>query len=112
MSRVDGAGQGIEVRVSSKVELGESPAKVLEAIGNIFPEFPQSEKLFEPNFPLSNNPRSFSAVGVSISNLLELAASQRILDTALDSMSASLNGEHTRFRLSRHAALAGKLSFT
>jgi predicted RNA binding protein with dsRBD fold (UPF0201 family) len=112
MSRADGAGQGIEVRVSSKVELGESPAKVLEAIGNIFPEFPPAEKIIEPNFPLSNNPHSFSAVGVSIANLLELAANQRILDTALDSMSASLNGEHTRFRLSRQAALAGKLSFT
>lgn len=112
MSRVDGIGQGIETRISSKVEIGESPARVLEAITNIFPEFPVPENIPSmAEFPLPNETHTFSAEGVSLSNFLELASEFRILDTALDAMSSSLNGNHTRFRISRQAAIAGKLSF-
>ena len=48
---------------------------------------------------------------VSLATFLHQLHEQRILDTALDAMSMSMDGNTTTFRVARQAAVAGKIAF-
>ena len=113
MPRPDGIGQGISVKVSTELSSGENYERVLQAIRNIFPEFPEQKIPTNENFPSIREKMTLSSDGLSIAKLLNMAAEQRVLDTALDSMSQSdsIHRGITEFQISRQAAYAGKLSF-
>ena len=111
MPRADGIGQGIEVIISTDVSLGESVARVVDSGRNIFPEFSASENISPSSFPCGNQKISLQSEGMSLANFLGLAAQQRILDTALDSMSEHLIDDESKFSIARQAALAEKISF-
>ncbi len=111
MTRVDGIGQGIEVAVSTTIAPGESYALVVESVRNIFPDFPDSTPESAASFPCENNNTTLKHEGLSLANFLGMAAQQRVLDTALDSMSKHLDDDKSKFTISRQAALAEKISF-
>ena len=113
MPRPDGIGQGINVEVSTELAAGENYARVLEAVQNIFPDFPEQEIPENDKFPSNREQMTLSAGGLSIAKLLDTAAEQQVLDTALDSMSQSgkTTDRNAQFGISRQAAFAGKLSF-
>lgn len=111
MPRADGIGQGIEVIVSTTIVPGESYALVLESVRNIFPDFPDSTPKSKASFPCSDKNITLRSEGLSLANFLSIAAQQRVLDTALDSMSKHLNKDKSKFSISRQAALAEKISF-
>ncbi len=113
MPRPDGKGQGISVEVTTELSSGENYARVLQAVQNIFPDFPREDIQENLKFPSGREKITLSAGGLSIAKLLDVAAEQQVLDTALDSMSQSgkVTDGVTQFRISRQAAYAGKLSF-
>jgi predicted RNA binding protein with dsRBD fold (UPF0201 family) len=111
MPRVDGISQGISVVVSTTVESGEDHNAIVEALCNLFPDFPTHNMPERNSFPINRETIELKAEGLSMTHLLELAAQERVLDTALDSMSMRIGENATKFRLSRQAALAGKVSF-
>lgn len=113
MPRPDGVGQGINVGVSTELSPGENYLKVLQAVRNIFPEFPEQQIPQNEKFPSIRDMIVLSSENLSITNLLNMAAEQRVLDTALDSMSQSdsIHRGFAEFQISRQAAYAGKLSF-
>ena len=113
MPRPDGIGQVINVEVSTYLGPGENYARVLQAVQNFFPEFPKQKIPENDEFPSNRERMTLSASGLSITKLLDVAAEQRVLDTALDSMSQSekMTEGETQFSISRQAAYAGKLSF-
>ena len=114
MPRPDGIGQGINVKVSTELGPGENYARVLQAVHNMFPDFPREEIPGNNEFPSNREKIILSAEGLSIATLLDAAAEQRVLDTALDSMSQSgeITDRVSQFSISRQAAYAGKLSFS
>lgn len=85
---------------------------VCEAISRLFPgcEFEQRDD-GEPEFPATATRPEVDIDEVDLSLFLEKIANQRISDSAMDCMSENLVDQETRFRLSRQAALAGKVSF-
>ena len=111
MPRADGIDQGIEVTISTDVSLGESIARIVDAVRCIFPEFSTSTNLSPSSFPCSNQKISLQSEGMSLANFLGLAAQQRVLDTALDSMSEHLIDDVSIFSISRQAAMVEKISF-
>lgn len=111
MPRADGIGQGIEVIVSTTITPGESYSLVLESVRNIFPDFPDSTPKSTASFPCSDKIITLRSEGLSLANFLSIAAQQRVLDTALDSMSKHIDKDKSKFSISRQAALAEKISF-
>ena len=107
--KLTGTGEGIDITISTTLVGADSPAKVGEAITNIFPEFPVPEEQ-EPEFGSGINSQ-WSAKDVSLKEFLHLLHQQRILDTAMDVMSRNFNSGVTKFDISRQAALAGKVAF-
>lgn len=111
MPRPDGVTQGVKVRVSTEISAGESASKICESLLFLFPDFPIEAEYEVPLFPVSPDPVILKSEGLAMTTLLERSAEQRVLDTALDAMGQRLSNGRTRFRLSRQAALAGKVAF-
>ena len=80
-----------------------------ESIIQLFPDFPEQAAI-EPSFP-SENLVSWQAENISLATLLDAIHEQRILDTALDYMSKSLNSDSTTFYILRQASIRGKVAF-
>ncbi len=108
--RLTGVGEGIEICIETTLSGADSPAKIAEAILQIFPEFPIPENCPEPVLGKGSN-YNWKATKVDLAHYLELLHKQRILDTALDSMGKNLQGRTTSFELTRQAAMFGKIAF-
>ena len=101
-----------QARLTTMLHAMDSYALVCESIEQLFPacEFPERSD-GEPEFP-SHPVRSEVCIeDVDLSTFLEKVSNQRISDSAMDCMAENLVEDETRFRLSRQAALAGKISF-
>ncbi len=107
--KLSGIGEGLSTIVSSKLTGADIPELVLECIQNIFPDFTCGLPA-PPEFP-TNQSDSIACENVSLENFVTLLHKQSILDTALDYMSADLGPNGTTFRITRQAALVGKISF-
>ncbi len=108
--RLTGVGEGMAVKVETDLRGADSPSKVLAALNTLFPTIGVDSMPKEPSFG-SGIDVVWSFEDVSLAVFLNQLHEQRILDTALDAMSAGLNGTTTTFALSRLAAAAGKISF-
>jgi predicted RNA binding protein with dsRBD fold (UPF0201 family) len=108
--RLTGRDEGLAVSVLTELRGADSPNLVLSALTQIFPEISVETMPPEPKFGQGAT-CDWSFDDVSLATFLNLLHEQRILDTALDAMSLNLNGEQTKFNISRMAALAGKISF-
>lgn len=108
--KLTGVGEGIEICVETILKGADSPAKISEAILQIFPLFPIEQKFSEPTLGNGSN-YHWKASKVDLSHFLKLLHQQRILDTALDAMSKNLKDGKSVFHLSRQAAMVGKVAF-
>ena len=82
----------------------------MEALRNLFPDIDEVAIGPEPRLgePSDSN---VTFEGVSLGVFLNQLRDQQILDTAMDAMSAGLEGDTTVFEVSRQAAMGGKVSF-
>ena len=108
--RLTGVGEGMAVKVETNLQGADSPSKVLAAMKTLFPTIAVEEMPEEPSFGKSVDV-AWTFEEVSLAFFLNQLHEQRILDTALDAMSAGLTGTTTTFTLSRLASAAGKISF-
>lgn len=106
---LSGIGEGIEVEVSTDSKGAESPIKIQQAVQMIFPDAVFIEAS-EPIFG-KRNTYQFTWNNVSMSVFLQKIHEQRILDTALDSMTKDFEHPTASFSISRQAASMGKISF-
>lgn len=108
--RLTGVGEGFTTQINTTLSGVDSPTKVLDALQQLFPEATRPDLETEPSFghPAS---ASWEFRDVSLATFLQQLHEQRILDTALDAMSMSLEGNTTTFRVARQAAVAGKIAF-
>ena len=108
--RLTGIGEGMRVRVHTELKGADSPRNVQQALLNLFPDISFDDVPDEPVFGNAIDV-TWRHEGVSLGPFLQQLHEQRILDTALDTMSQSLNENSTRFTVSRLAAYAGKIAF-
>ena len=108
--RLTGVGEGFTTLVSTTLSGVDSPAKVLNAVRTLFPEADRAELEDEP---VQGRPSqgTWEFKDLSLGVFLQQLHEQRILDTALDAMSMNLMGNSTTFRITRQAAVAGKIAF-
>ena len=107
--KLSGTEQSLTTVVSTTISGADSPELVRESIIQLFPDFPE-QAATEPSFP-SENLESWQAENISLATLLDTIHEQRILDTALDYMSKSLNSDSTTFYILRQASIRGKVAF-
>lgn len=110
MLRLNGVNENLHIRVETSLRGADSPEKVIEALVGLFPEFSAPDEILKPQLGTASN-TELSNEGVSLETFLKKLHEQRILDTALDSMSLLLENNQTKFRLSRQAAIVGKVAF-
>ena len=108
--RLTGVGEGFATRIITSLSGVDSPTKVLEALQQLFPEATRPALETEPSLGHPVN-AVWEFEDVSLATFLHQLHEQRILDTALDAMSMSMDGNTTTFRVARQAAVAGKIAF-
>ena len=101
----------VDIQLSTVIRPHEDPARVVEAVRGLFPDWDPGIVPESSSFPQIRQDFLLDGGCESLDYLLELARDQRILDTALDAMSMGIEGDFTLFSVSRQAAMAGKLSF-
>ena len=108
--RLTGIGEGFATQLTTELTGADSPAKVMEALQTLFPDANIAD--LDPE-PMLGEPANavWTFEDLSLGVFLTQLHEQRILDTALDAMSASLENGTTTFRVSRQAAMAGKVAF-
>ncbi len=102
---------GPKVRIRSRVGAHESLASVIEAIKVLFPDFNPDNEVDESGFPRENAWIELHGDGGSMDRFFQALRDQRILDTGMDAMTMDSTGDSTLFRLSRQAAIVGKVGF-
>mgnify|MGYP001163877331 FL=1 len=110
MLKLNGRDEGITVSLETKLSGADLPEKVFTSITNLFPNFPIDDDLLNPELGNAKDQLIHSS-NLSIDIFLQQLHKQKILDTALDSMSLNLDSEECYFYISRQAALSGKVSF-
>tara|TARA_B100000029_G_scaffold200612_1_gene198937 strand:+ start:3099 stop:3608 length:510 start_codon:yes stop_codon:yes gene_type:complete len=101
----------VDIQLSTIIRPHEDPARVVEAVRGLFPDWDPEVVPESSSFPKIQQDFMVEGRCESLDSLVELAREQRILDTALDAISMRLEGDFTVFSVSRQAAMAGKLSF-
>jgi len=102
---------GPDVRIRSRVGAHESLSSVIEAIKVLFPDFNPDNEVNETGFPRENAWIDLHGDGGSMARFVQALRDQRILDTGMDAMTMDSTDQSTLFRLSRQAAIVGKVGF-
>tara|TARA_B110001452_G_scaffold265778_1_gene271139 strand:+ start:1165 stop:1695 length:531 start_codon:yes stop_codon:yes gene_type:complete len=110
MLRLNGVNEKLRILIETELRGADSPAKVEQAVLAIFPGFPRMNTSDEPTLGNASKEK-WSAEQVSLETYLKLLHDYRILDTALDAMTANFDGQRTQFNLLRQAAIVGKVAF-
>ena len=110
MLKLNGRDEGIIVSLETKLSGADLPEKVFTSITNLFPNFTIDNNLSNPELGNAKDQLIHSS-NLSIDIFLQQLHKQKILDTALDSMSLNLDSNECYFHISRQAALSGKISF-
>ncbi|MDC0655543.1 hypothetical protein OAP41_01450, partial [Candidatus Poseidoniaceae archaeon] len=110
MLRLNGVNENLQIRIETALRGADVPQKVELAVLTIFPEFPVPTHHENPQLGQAID-TVWTGQNVSLATFLKLLHEQRILDTALDAMTASFEGSKTEFSLLRQAAIVGKVAF-
>ena len=104
----DGATQGVEMFLSTRISGADDTKKIITAAQNLFPgiEIPQRET----HFPSSEDLDVRAQIS-DLSKFMSIIRETRILDTAMDAMARNSNPNSCWFEISRQAALCGKVAF-
>tara|TARA_B100000900_G_scaffold346589_2_gene311423 strand:- start:11226 stop:11741 length:516 start_codon:yes stop_codon:yes gene_type:complete len=108
--RLTGTGEGFSTKITTVLEGVDSPRKVLDALQTLFPDACTESMEEEPRMGRPSN-AVWTFEDVSLGVFLQQLHEQRILDTALDTMSMEMSEETTTFSIARQAAVAGKIAF-
>lgn len=100
-----------EILVSTIVRSHDDPAKVIDSVRSIFPDWIPDKNLERSDFPVRRESEEVIGKADSLDNLLSKLREARVLDTALDAMAMHSDDEGTVFSLSRQSASIGKVSF-
>ena len=108
--KYNGRDEGIEVNLYTELRPGDDSKNITIAIHALFPDANVDD--FDPETFPSTVHRQIQCNHLSFEFFLEQIRKQAILDTAMDAMGTNLDGDRTRFRISRLAAFTGKVSFS
>ena len=81
------------------------------AIKELFPNAILPEINEEISFPVAEDRFKIEIEDIDYSYFFEKIHTDRIADTALDCMSQNIENDYAEFKISRQAALAGKIAF-
>ncbi len=99
------------VWIETRVGAHEDPEKIMESIHILFPDFQPDSEIEIGDYPRSQPWVTIQGPANDLSSFLQKLRDQRILDTAMDAMSMDITEKSSMFRISRQAALAGKVGF-
>ena len=99
------------VWIETRIGAHEDPAKIMECIHILFPDFHPDSEFEVGGYPRSQPWVTIQGPANDLSSFLQKLRDQRILDTAMDAMSMDITEKSSMFRISRQAALAGKVGF-
>ena len=99
------------VWIETRIGAHESPEKIMEAIHALFPDFHPESNIEVENYPRSQPWITIQGPATDLDTFLQNLREQRILDTAMDAMSMDITENSAMFRISRQAALVGKVGF-
>ena len=98
--------------LKAKLNPVDSKDLVIMAIKEIFPNAKIPElKENTKTFPIRDDIECLTIKDIDFDYFFECIHANKIADTALDCMSQNIENETSHFRISRQAALAGKISF-
>jgi len=103
--------EGPSVRISTQLGAHESPVAIIESIKGLFPDFQPDNQVEETSFPRENVWTQMHGHGGKMDFFFQVLREQRILDTGMDAMTMDSTENSTLFRLSRQAAIVGKVGF-
>jgi predicted RNA binding protein with dsRBD fold (UPF0201 family) len=106
----NGRDEGIEVSLKTELRPGDDAVNIAAAIHSLFPDASVKE-FSNQSFP-SQQYNEIECSHLSFDIFLKQLRKQSILDTAMDAMGIHLEGNQTKFNISRLAAFAGKIAFT
>jgi predicted RNA binding protein with dsRBD fold (UPF0201 family) len=99
------------MNLEAKLSPVDSKEKVLMAIKEIFPNAKLPEIENSSSFPSSDETEYIKINDIDYELFFEKIHSYKIADTALDCMSQNIQDDISIFKISRQAALAGKIAF-
>jgi len=100
-----------DITVSAVVRAHEDPKLVLESVQNIFPDWNPDTLPDSSEFPSNREDLGVTSKVQSIDNMISILRKRKVLDTAMDAMAIGIDGNVTRFNISRQSAFARKVSF-
>ncbi len=102
---------GPSVSITTRVGAHESPLAIIQSIKGLFPDFEASNLVDVPPFPRESVWWEMHGDGGKMDFFMQALREQRILDTGMDAMTMDSTESSTLFRLSRQAAIVGKVGF-
>lgn len=108
--RLNGVNENLQIRIETTLQGADVPQLVEASLLAIFPDFPIPAHPENPKLGQASD-AVWSSESVPLGTFLKLLHEQRILDTALDAMTASFDGSKTHFAILRQAAIVGKVAF-
>ncbi len=99
------------MNLKAEIKSVDSITQVELAIKELFPNaiMPQTDEVI--SFPIKKERVNIEITDIDYSYFFEKIQNNRIADTALDCMSQNIVNDSTTFKISRQAALAGKIAF-
>ena len=99
------------MNLKAEIKAVDSITQIELAIKELFPNaiIPQTDEVI--SFPIKKRRVDIELTDIDYSYFFEKIQNNRIADTALDCMSQNIVDDSTTFKISRQAALAGKIAF-
>ena len=99
------------MNLEAKLSPVDSKENVIMAIKEIFPNAKRTEIKYESSFPIPEKNEVIYIKDIDYEFFFEKIHQYKIADTALDCMSQNIQNDISYFKISRQAALAGKIAF-
>ncbi|MBJ23073.1 MAG: hypothetical protein CMB64_00230 [Euryarchaeota archaeon] len=99
------------MNIKAEISASDSLENVIMAIRELFPNAIIPNKQDKLEFPILEKKENIEIYDIDYKYFFERIHEIRIADTALDCMSQNIENNSTSFKVSRQAALAGKISF-
>lgn len=99
------------MNLEAKLSPVDSKENILMAIQELFPNAKLPEIKEKGSFPISDDIEDIKINDIDYEFFFERIHTNKIADTALDCMSQNIHEGISNFKISRQAALAGKIAF-